>query len=66
MAKDNRSLYEVTINGVKHTLKLDQDDADRYGDAAVKVDTKKAPANKAAGAATNKAGGNTSDKTDTK
>ena len=48
MAKDNRSLYEVTINGVKHTLKLDQDDVDRYGDAAVKVDVKKAPANKGA------------------
>lgn len=37
--------YEVEINGVKHTLLLDPEDAKRYGDAA--VETKQAePANK--------------------
>jgi hypothetical protein len=46
--------YTVTINGIDHTMLLDEEDAKRYGDKAVKAakqsQTKKAtaPANKAA------------------
>jgi hypothetical protein len=29
--------YTVTINGIEHTMLLTQEDADRYGDAAVKA-----------------------------
>lgn len=45
---DNRKEYEVTINGVEHTVLLSPEDADRYGDAAREVKAAKAPANKAA------------------
>lgn len=43
---DERSEYTVTIGGLEHTLLLDDDDAERYADAAVKGKTAK-PANKA-------------------
>lgn len=37
MAKDSRSTYEVTINGMKHVLLLDAEDAENYGRAAKKI-----------------------------
>ena len=37
MAKDARSTYEVTINGMKHVLLLDAEDAENYGAAAKKI-----------------------------
>ena len=46
---DSRKEYEVDINGVKHTLLLTPEDAERYSD----VKELKAPANKA-GSASNK------------
>lgn len=44
------SEYTVEINGIEHTLQLDEEAAKRYGDAAKAVSAKaqKAPANKAA------------------
>ena len=44
--------YEVNINGIRHTLQLNEEDADRIGATLVKES--KAPINKAANA-TNKA-----------
>lgn len=38
--------YEVEINGLKHVLQLDPEDAKRYGDAAVEVKEAAQPANK--------------------
>lgn len=38
--------YEVEINGVKHVLQLDAEDAKRYGKAAVEVKEADAPSNK--------------------
>lgn len=49
---DKRKEYVLTINGVEHTVLLDAGDAERYGDAAVEVKAKAAPANKAASAQT--------------
>lgn len=44
---DIRNEYVVTINGVEHTLLLSPDDAEKYGSAAKKVETKaRVPANK--------------------
>lgn len=37
--------YEVTINGIVHTMQLTTEDAERYGDSAVEVKQSK-PANK--------------------
>lgn len=37
MAKDARSTYEVTINGMKHVVLLDAEDAENYGPAAKKI-----------------------------
>lgn len=37
--------YEVTINGIVHTMQLSKEDAERYGDSAVEV-KQTAPANK--------------------
>lgn len=34
---DKRNTYEVTINGIAHTMLLDAEDAERYGKAAKKV-----------------------------
>ncbi len=45
--------YTVTIGGVEHTMLLTDEDAKRYGPAAVKAAAK--PANKAR-SASNKAG----------
>lgn len=42
--------YEVEINGIKHTVQLDAEDAERYGEAAVEVKAVKAPQNKAVSA----------------
>jgi hypothetical protein len=50
MATNKLELYTVTINGVEHTMQLDADDAERYGDAAVKQKAA-AAANKSATAA---------------
>lgn len=44
---DNRSEYTVDIGGVPHTLLLDEETADRYGDRAVRVKQSKTPENKA-------------------
>ena len=38
--------YEVEINGIKHTLLLTPEDAERYGDSAVLVKQADQPANK--------------------
>lgn len=39
--------YTVVINGLEHTMQLDAETAERYGEAATKVSTKaKTPANK--------------------
>lgn len=38
--------YEVNINGIRHTLQLNAEDADRIGATLVKA-APKAPANKA-------------------
>lgn len=42
--------YEIEVNGIRFTLLLDPEDAERYGDAAKKLTTStkqaKAPANK--------------------
>lgn len=38
MAKDNRSPYQIIINGAPHVTLLDSADAERYGDAATPVD----------------------------
>lgn len=38
--------YEVAINGLKHTMLLNAEDAGRYGDAAVEVKEAAKPANK--------------------
>lgn len=51
---DKRKEYVVTINDVEHTVLLDAEDAERYGDAAVEVKASKAPANKAAPEPANK------------
>lgn len=45
-------IYEVEINGLKHTLQLDAADAERYGDRAVEVKQAPAPANKSRSAST--------------
>ena len=45
--------YEVEIGGIKHTMQLDKDDVERYGDRAKKA--AKAPANKGGRAPANKA-----------
>ena len=51
---DTRREYEVDINGMKHVMLLDpQDAASLYGDNA-KAKAVKAPANKAAEAPANK------------
>ena len=42
--------YTVTINGVEHTMQLDDANAKRYGDAAKAVSTKQAAAPKNKGA----------------
>lgn len=34
--EDARQEHTVTIGGIEHTMLLDDDDAKRYGDAAVK------------------------------
>lgn len=39
--------YEVNINGIRHTLQLTEEDAERVGATEVKA-AKTAPANKAA------------------
>ena len=44
--------YEVEIGGIKHTMQLDKDDVERYGDRAKKA--AKAPANKGGRAPANK------------
>lgn len=43
----NRKAYTVTIGGLPHTLLLSDEDAARYGKAAVEVKEKPKPANKA-------------------
>jgi hypothetical protein len=43
---DNRKPYTVTIGGIEHTLLLTAEDADRYGDDAVKVKAAEEPSNK--------------------
>lgn len=45
---DNRKEYEVEIGGVKHTLLLTPEDAERYGESATQAKGAKAPANKSA------------------
>lgn len=45
--------YEVEIGGIKHTMQLDKEDVERYGDRAKKA--AKAPANKGGRAPANKA-----------
>jgi hypothetical protein len=48
MADEELSEYTVMINGVEHTMMLDKESADRYGDDASKVGGKaKTPTNKA-------------------
>ncbi len=49
--------YEVNINGLVHTLMLDDEAAKQYGDRAKPVQSKEAPtpSNKAAAAPANKA-----------
>lgn len=43
-----RKEYVVDINGIPHTMLLDEQDVKRYGDRAVEVKAKQAePANKA-------------------
>lgn len=46
MAADTRKLYTVVIGGIEHTLLLNAEDAERYGDAA-KPSSDKAVLNKA-------------------
>lgn len=41
---DTRKEYEVDINGVKHTLLLSPEDAERYGKAAAPKPNKQASA----------------------
>jgi hypothetical protein len=48
MAGQKLEQYTVTINGIEHTMQLDPDDAERYGDAAVKASKSAQPANKSA------------------
>lgn len=43
---DSRKEYTVDINGVKHTMLLDSEDAERYGDRAVETKSR-TTANKA-------------------
>lgn len=38
--------YEVTINGIVHTMQLSTEDAERYGDSAVETKQQSKPANK--------------------
>lgn len=38
--------YEVTINGIVHTMQLTAEDAERYGEDAVEVKGGSKPANK--------------------
>lgn len=45
--------YEVDINGISHTLQLSDEDAKRYGKAAVEVKAA-VPKNKAAQPSSNK------------
>ena len=45
--------YEVEVGGIKHTMQLDKEDVERYGDRAKKA--AKAPANKGGRAPANKA-----------
>lgn len=45
--------YEVEIGGISHTMQLDKEDVERYGDRAKKAT--KAPANKGGRAPANKA-----------
>lgn len=47
MAAPKLSKYDVNINGIKHTLKLSAEDAERMGDVITPVKESKAPANKA-------------------
>lgn len=43
---DNRKPYTVTISGIEHTLLLNAEDAERYGEDAVEIKQAQ-PANKA-------------------
>lgn len=43
MAKDKRHLYEMEVNGETRTFRFDQEDAERYGDAARRVTHVAAP-----------------------
>ena len=43
MAKDKRGLYEMEVNGETRTFRFDQEDAERYGDAARRVSAVAAP-----------------------
>ena len=52
---DSRKKYHLTVGGVKHTMLLTPQDAERYGEAAVEAKEAKAPANKARSATRNKA-----------
>lgn len=56
---DKRKLYDVDVNGVKHTLKLSDEDAESYkeqfGDKIQPKSKARRPANKAAAAPQNKA-----------
>lgn len=47
VAVSNRKEYTVTIGGLAHTLLLSDEDAARYGEAAVAVKERPKPANKA-------------------
>lgn len=44
---DSRKEYTVSIGNLPHTMMLSDEDAARYGDAAVLVKAKVAPTNKA-------------------
>lgn len=57
MAKDRRAEYEVEIAGVKHTLLLTPEDAEKYKDATKKEGSAESIAKEAAKAvaASNKA-----------
>lgn len=45
-------IYKIVIGGLEHTVQLSDEDAERYGKAAVEVKQTPAPANKARRAAT--------------
>ena len=48
-------LYNVTVGGIVHTMQLDDEDAAKYGDAAVEVKQAAPAANKARSAPNKKA-----------